>query len=153
MPRFLQILIPILIAAVCAVGPVRGADTESKPEANLGNADFAVGKKAIEAKDWNAAAAAFEKVVKRDPKNADAYNLLGYSDRWLGKMDESFAAYGRALAIEPNHRGAHEYIGVAYLKVKQPAKAEEHLARLEKICGKNCEEYKDLAKAVAEYKP
>ena len=53
----------------------------------------------------------------------------------------------------PNHRGANEYIGVAWLRVKQPAKAQEHLARLEKICGKGCDEYKDLAKAIADYKP
>ena len=33
-----------------------------------------------------------------------------------------------------------------------PAMAEEHLAALEKICGKNCEEYKDLAREIAEYK-
>ena len=153
MSKLLRLVVPLLMAAVCAVSPVRGADTESKPEANLGDADFAVGKKAIAAKDWNAAVAAFEKVVKRDARNADAFNLLGYAYRWLGKMDESFANYGKALALEPNHRGANEYIGVAYLKVKQPAKAQEHLARLEKICGKNCEEYKDLAKAITDYKP
>lgn len=153
MSKFLQFVAPLLIAAVCAVGPARAADTESKPEANVANADFAAGKKAVAAKDWNGAVAAFDKVVKRDPKNADAFNMLGYSYRWLGKMDESFANYEKALALEPNHRGAHEYVGVAYLKVKQPAKAQEHLAKLEKICGKNCEEYKDLAKAIADYKP
>ena len=36
---------------------------------------------------------------------------------------------------------------------KQPAKADEHLARLKTICaGSACEEYDDLANAVAEYK-
>ena len=55
--------------------------------------------------------------------------------------------------LEPNHRGAHEYVGIAHLKVKNLDKAKEHLARLETICGKTCEEYEDLAKAVAAYKP
>ena len=27
----------------------------------------------------------------------------------------------------------------------------QHLAELEKLCGKGCEEYKDLAKAIANY--
>jgi hypothetical protein len=40
------------------------------------------------------------------------------------------------LRIDPNHKGAHEYIGQAYLKAGQPDKAAEHLARLEQICGK-----------------
>ena len=93
MPKLFQLAMPLLMAAVCAVGPVRRADTESKPEANQGDADFAAGKKAIDAKDWNAAVAAFGKVVKRDAKNADAFNFLGYAYRWLGKMDESFANY------------------------------------------------------------
>ena len=152
MPKLFQLLMPVLVAAVCAAAPARAADTESTPVVNQENADFAAGKKAIEAKNWNAAVAAFEKVVKREPKNADAFNFLGYAYRWLGKMEESFVNYGRALALDPSHRGANEYIGVAYLKVKQPAKAQEHLARLEKICGKNCEEYKDLAKAIAGYR-
>jgi hypothetical protein len=33
----------------------------------------------------------------------------------------------------------------------KPEEAQKHLAALEKICGKNCEEYEDLAKAIADY--
>jgi tetratricopeptide (TPR) repeat protein len=68
-------------------------------------------------------------------------------------MDESFKHYNIALKLDPNHLGAHEYIGVAYLKINQPEKAKEHLAKLEKLCGKKCEEYADLEKALANYKP
>lgn len=153
MPKFPQLMLPLLLAALCATAPARAADTDTTPEVNKENADFAAGKMAIGAKNWNAALIAFERVVKREPKNADAFNYLGYANRWLGKMDESFANYNKALALDPNHRGANEYIGIAWLRVKQPAKAQEHLARLEKICGKGCDEYKDLAKAIADYKP
>lgn len=52
------------------------------------------------------------------------------------------------------HRGAHEYIGEAYLMDNKPEEAKRHLAELEKICGnRTCEEYADLAKAIAEFKP
>jgi len=37
------------------------------------------------------------------------------------------------------------------LKAGQPDKAAEHLVRLEKICGKGCEEYQDLSKAIAAF--
>jgi tetratricopeptide (TPR) repeat protein len=108
--------------------------------------------RALEQKDWPIAAIAFERAIKRDPKSAHAYNMLGYAYRRQNRMNESFAAYNKALELDPDHRGAHEYIGVAYLKAKQPEKARDHLARLERICGKNCEEYRDLAKAIADYK-
>ena len=145
-----------IAATILALGVAHtaafAADTDTTPVANQANPDFAAGKKAVEMKDWPIAVAAFERAVKNDPKSADAYNMLGYSYRWQNRMDESFAAYNKALALDPKHKGAHEYIGVAYLKAKQPEKAKEHLARLETICGKNCEEYQDLAKAIADYK-
>ena len=66
-------------------------------------------------------------------------------------MDKAFEHYRRALAIDPRHRGAHEYIGEAYLMDNKPDMAQQHLASLEKICGTTCEEYADLAKAIAAY--
>jgi len=50
------------------------------------------------------------------------------------------------------HRGAHEYVGEAYLLVGNLAKAEEHLNALKTICLIPCEEYEDLKRAVAEYR-
>jgi Flp pilus assembly protein TadD len=114
--------------------------------------DFAIGKKAIAAKNWKLAADSFKKVVADNPKDADGYNLLGYSSRWLGKYDEAFAAYDKALALDPKHKGALEYSGVAYLKVNQKEKAQAQLAKLQAICT-SCEETTDLAKAIADYKP
>jgi DNA-binding SARP family transcriptional activator len=53
--------------------------------------------------------------------------------------------------LDPRHKGAHEYIGEAYLQANQPDKAREHLSALKAICGERCEEYQDLAKALAAY--
>ena len=101
-------LSPLLAVAIVLSLPALAADTDTTPAANQANADFATGRKAIENKDWAAAAATFERVVQRDSRNADAYNLLGYAYRWQGKMNESFAAYNKALTLDPTHRGAHE---------------------------------------------
>ena len=125
--------------------------TESKPVANKEDADFVAGKKAIERKDWKAAVDALSRALQRMPKSADVHNYLGYAHRHLDDLDSSFRHYNEALRIDPKHRGAHEYIGEAYLKAGQPEKAAEHLARLEQICGKRCEEYQDLAKSLAAY--
>jgi tetratricopeptide (TPR) repeat protein len=131
----------------------QAAPFETTPVEDAKIDEFVAGKAAIAKKDWRAAARNFEAVVKKDPKNADAHNFLGYSYRWLNNMDGSFKHYAIALQLDPNHRGAHEYVGIAHLKVKNLDKAKEHLARLETICGKTCEEYEDLAKAIAAYKP
>ena len=112
-------------------------------------------RSAIKSKDWSRALAELNVAVKEEPRNADAHNLLGYSYRKQARpnLPKAFEHYDVALKLEPKHRGAHEYIGEAYLMDKKPAEAEKHLGELEKICGnKTCEEYTDLARAIADYK-
>lgn len=140
------------LSLLALAATAHAADSPTTPVENAKIDDYAVGKKAIDAKNWAQAAISFKKVVAENPKNADAYNLLGYSNRWLGKYDEAFAAYDKALALDPKHKGALEYSGIAYLKVNQKAKAEAQLAKLKAICA-NCEETIDLTKALAAYKP
>lgn len=132
--------------------PVATANmNQSKPAANKEDADFLAGKKAIERKEWKVAVDALSKALTRSPESADIHNYLGYAYRHLDDLTQSFSHYKEALRIDPNHRGANEYIGQAYLKAGQPDKAAEHLARLEKICGKRCEEYQDLERSINAY--
>lgn len=145
----LSLALALVLGATMPVATARIMETT--PAANQEDADFAAGKKAVERKDWKAAVESLNKALARLPENADLHNLLGYSYRHLGDLDNSFRHYKEALRIDPKHRGAHEYIGQAYLKAGQPEQAAEHLATLEKLCGKNCEEYRDLAKAIANY--
>lgn len=114
--------------------------------------NFTEGKKAIDAKDWAKAIPLFEQVVAKDAQNADAFNWLGYAWRNQGNYDQSFAAYNKALGVNPRHRGAHEYIGEAYLKVNNLDKAEEHLKRLDSLCTFGCAEYTELKAKIAAYK-
>ena len=87
-----------------------------------------------------------------EPTNADLQNWLGYAYRHEGKYNAAFEHYRAALQLEPKHRGAHEYIGETYLLTGNKAKAREHLAALERICGTKCDEYRDLQKAIASAK-
>lgn len=112
-------------------------------------------QKAILAKDWRRAQTELNAALRDEPRNADIHNLLGFTARKSAPphLPEAFAHYKTALEINPQHRGAHEYLGEAYLMDKQPAEAQKQLAALEQICGnKSCEEYGDLAKAIAQYK-
>jgi Flp pilus assembly protein TadD len=125
---------------------------ESSPVRNVQNNDFAAGKQAIDAKNWDAAVKSFSRAVKKDPGNADIYNYLGYAYRKLNMRDLSFQNYNEALRLDPNHRGANEYIGIAYLKNGDLPTAQKHLEKLNAICGTDCEEYKDLQLAITDYK-
>ena len=114
--------------------------------------DYAAGRAAIEKKDWPTAIASLQKVVAKDGKNADAFNYLGYAQRNGGDVPGALVSYQKALEIDPKHKGAHEYMGEAYLLQKNLPKAEELLARLDKICTFGCSEYRELKAKVAEYK-
>jgi Flp pilus assembly protein TadD len=130
-----------------------GADPSDEAPADMRlDPDFAAGKAAVEAKHWNAAIRSFSAAALREPLNADTQNYLGYAYRHIGRMDLAFKHYERALEIEPRHRGAHEYVGEAYLIVDNLAKAEEHLAALQKLCLIPCEEHADLQKAIVAYR-
>src|SRR5262245_56828704 len=106
---------------------------------------------AIKRGDYPAASRLLEGVVAKNDRNADAYNLLAYSIRKSGDAAKAIPLYEKALAIDPKHRGAHEYIGEAYLMLGDLGKAKQHLATLDKLCFLPCEEYSDLKKAVQAY--
>ena len=141
-------------AAVFAAGG--GADPQriesaSKPAAPA-DPNFAQAKAMIEAKNYAGALPLLQQVVARDPRNADAYNLMGYATRKSGNANGSLQYYQQALAIDPRHLGANEYLGEAYLMLDRPAEAEQMLARLDSLCVFGCTEYRMLKTAVANYK-
>jgi Flp pilus assembly protein TadD len=136
--------------AVLAVEPAAAADTESTPVANVENRDYAAGRRAVERKNWPEAVERFRRAVSAEPNNADAHNMLGYSLRWSGQMDQAFASYDRALQIDPKHRGALQYSGIASIRTGNLARAEQNLGKLKDLCGVNCTEYKELAQALAD---
>ena len=92
-----------------------------------------------------------KKSIENAPKNADAYNMLGYSNRKLGNNEEAFIYYNKALKLDPSHKGIHEYMGRLYLNLGQPEKAKIHLGKLDSICFFGCDEYTTLKKAIEDY--
>jgi Flp pilus assembly protein TadD len=113
--------------------------------------DFAAGKRAIVASDWNGAIRALTSAGLRDDRNADIQNYLGYAYRRLRQLEAAMRHYQLALTLNPRHRSAHEHLGEAYLVNGNLAKAEEHLTALEQICLIPCDEYDDLKRAIAAY--
>ncbi len=157
MPRYLHSLpasFGPLTMALCALGttPAWAADTVETPVRSAANPDYVDGKAAVDAKNWKRAIASLSKAAELDASNADVETLLAYAYRHIGQFKEAFDHYKKALRLNPRHRGAHEYIGEAYLLTNDLARAEEHLAALNKLCVFSCEEYAELKKSVEAYK-
>jgi len=151
--RKLLMLIFTVLAGLALVPAALAAGTEQMPTMQSPrDPDYESGKKALESRDFKAAVDSFTRAAARDPGNADIQNELGYSWRKSGNLDMAFKHYNEALRLNPNHRGAHEYIGETYLMVNDLPKAEEHLAVLDKLCFFPCSEYKELKEAVQAYK-
>lgn len=137
---------------------------DMSPRAPSGDADYAAGVAARAAKDWKASVEALKKVVERRPWHDNAHALLGNSYRRIGEYELALAHYHRAIALNPRHRQALEYLGQAYLQMHWPEKAEETLAQLGQVCvtvaltfsdgdfSDGCTEYRLLRSALATYR-
>jgi tetratricopeptide (TPR) repeat protein len=150
----LMLLVAALPAPATAAGGGGGgggADGSGGMTAKPEDPKYTEAVKAIKAKDYTKAIPLLEDVVSRDAANADAYNWLGYATRKNGNPSGAIPYYEKALAIDPKHRGAHEYIGEAYLMLDDLPKAKVHLRTLDKLCFFPCSEYSDLKKAVEVY--
>lgn len=144
----------VLVVALGSAGSVSGADTPVFTPPTVGER-LVLARQAIGEQQWKKALDQLNRAVRDEPRNADIHNLLGYSYRKQARPDlaKAFVHYNKAIEIDPRHKGAHEYIGEAYLMDNKPQEAEKHLATLQQICGNtSCEEYVDLAKAIADHK-
>lgn len=90
--------------------------------------------------------------LKRNPKNPDAWNYLGFSTRKLGKLEEAQEYYFNALRLDPEHLKAMEYLGELYLQTGEPQLARDLLDRITELCpAADCEERDQLAAAIEKY--
>lgn len=139
----------VVILCVTQVGAAWAMGSDDGPASPPTSYDLGV--KEVKAKNYAAALPLLEKAVSENARNADAWNYIGYSNRKLKRFDKAMTAYQKALAIEPSHRGANEYIGELYLQKGDLAKAKERLKVLDAACFFGCEEYDELKAAIAAY--
>ena len=132
-----------LCLALAMDAPVRAVDTIT----STAPPDLTAIRAQIKAKEFAAARDALLK-LSNSVQHADVYNLLGFALRKTGDYERAYTFYRKALDFEPNHKGAHEYLGELYVETNRIEKAREHLAILEKLCPAGCEEREDLEMAI-----
>ena len=102
----------------------------------------------IEAEEYRSAIPVLERLHGAEPENADVLNLLGFAHRRLGRLEAALRFYREALAIDPLHLGANEYLGELHLERGELAAAQKRLGVLETACPTGCEERDELADAI-----
>ena len=131
----------LLIGAGAA--PVYAVDNMTSTDAP----DLTSVRAKLEAKNYAAALTELRDLAE-DVQQADVYNLLGFALRKTGDFKTSLTYYTKALELQPDHKGAREYLGELYVETGNMEKAKEQLAALAKLCPGGCEEREDLQKAI-----
>jgi Flp pilus assembly protein TadD len=132
----------LLVAPAMAAGTSDGSSAASSTVSTYDEA-----KAMVDEANFAAALPKLVSLTKSDDKNADAWNLLGFTYRKLGQLDDSNAAYLKVLSINPNHLGALEYQGELFITTGKVDMAKANLDKLKTLCG-TCEEEADLEKAL-----
>ena len=81
-------------------------------------------------------------------KEADKYNLLGFTARKSGDLNAAAEYYKKALEINPKHIQALEYQGELYLQLGEIEQAKKNLEKIKTICWFICKEKKMLEEAI-----
>ena len=134
-----------VVASAFLANPALAVDTVAAKD----TPDLTSVRAKIKTKDWPNAVAELQTLAATH-QHADVYNLLGFSLRNIGDYTQARTFYAKALEFDPDHRGAHEYLGELYVKTGEMDKARAMLTRLEKLCPSGCEELDDLKKDIAE---
>ncbi|MBV9635386.1 MAG: hypothetical protein JOZ40_12235 [Methylobacteriaceae bacterium] len=87
--------------------------------------------------------------LMQDQNTAKGLNYRGYATRKLGRTEEGIGYYLRSVALDPSYAQVREYLGEAYVIQGKLDLAKAQLQTIETLCGTGCEEYEDLAAAIA----
>ena len=148
MKKIFVIIFSILVSSTLFAA---GGDSGGSSDASLYDEAVKLVKRAgkLERKDkldkakklYSQAFTKLEKAHKKNKKDPDILNYMGYTSRKVGNFEVAEKFYLQGLSIKPNHNGINEYLGELYVQTNRINKANERLAIL-KNC--NCDEYKEL---------
>ncbi len=142
----------ILLLLASLIGGAGALPAFADGGGSYGGGKLSAYTKLIEAEKFEQAIGKLGEALEKDPDDADLLNLMAFSNRKLGRFDTAMEYYQKALAIEPDHRGANEYLGELYLQLGQLDKAEERLEILDKECFFGCREFDKLEQAIRKYR-
>ena len=147
--RIVLVFLVLSLGSAFAAGGGGGSDDTSSDALYKSSVSLIKRAGKLEKKDNKAKAEklysqAFKKLseaLKKDKKNPDILNYMGFTSRKIGNFSEAEDYYLIGLAIDPKHNGINEYLGELYVQTNRIDKANE---RLEVLKNCNCKEYGEL---------
>lgn len=147
-PRQPTLVIALLLALAGVAAPALAAGSnDSSATATAAPSGLSAAQAAVDAGRYPEALKLLATVVKEEPRNADALNLMGYANRKMKRLNEAARYYEAALKVDPKHIGALEYQGELFVETGDYDRARQNLKLIGAICGA-CEEAIDLRAAL-----
>lgn len=113
--------IGVAAAALFAAATVLAvpANRPVSPEASRTESDdsYTMAMELVQNEEFEAARRIFEKLHAADADDPDVLNMLAYTQRKTGRLDEALGNYRKALQLRPDFPQAQEYLGEAYLQL------------------------------------
>jgi predicted Zn-dependent protease len=94
--------------------------------------------------EYDAAIAELDRLQAGFGPHPDVLTYIGFAHRKKGDFDRAFTFYAAALAIDPDHLSANEYLGEAYVEVGDLASAKAQLDKLDVLCPFGCAQTVEL---------
>jgi len=113
--------------------------------------EYQKGTAALQAGKYRDASVAFEHVTDAQPKDANAWYMLGLARAGANDAKGAAKAYQRAVKLDPAPVAPHKELALSYVKLKDQAKAGAELDALKAratACGDSCPEAADLKAAI-----
>ncbi|MFC4295436.1 tetratricopeptide repeat protein [Novosphingobium tardum] len=139
------VALSLLVAVSASVGHTAAPESgNAQARALLGE-----GRSLLASGNPAVASDAFEAALAVDPGYIAAYLALADAARAEGLQGKAIHYYREALDRDPNNLSALAGEGGAMAEKGAVEKARRNLAKLEGLCGKNCDEAHQLAAAIA----
>lgn len=119
------------------------------PGVGEGRAAFAQAVGLINAEKYAEALPVLARAGEAIGPHPDVLTYQGFANRKLGRFAEAMDFYQAALKLNPNHRGATEYLGEFYVERGRMSEARAQLAKLDRLCPYGCAEREELAQWIA----
>lgn len=107
-----------------------GTPSSDDPQAIAREAD-----ELFAAKQYDRAAALYERLVGLDASNADLYNNLALTLHYLGRSDEALAKLAQGAALDPQHQRLWLTTGFVNLQLGRTTTAREALQKAASVGG------------------
>jgi Flp pilus assembly protein TadD len=102
-----------ILIGMIAAGAAAGAQAMDNTVTE-GGPDLTAVRALIKAEKFADAIRELKKLEAKGPK-ADVFNLLAFSQHKSGDFSTAYENYQKALKLEPEHRGAHDYLGELFI--------------------------------------